>query len=160
MISHVNAQANDIDSSKRISFSTGIYLENYDVTIPWDLQIHDVRKYGKPKIDTLSKRKWLVSWDSVKILNGITVNLKCHASKGLFGTDKYSKMDVIIAEIDPRDFDKIQYLLAKYATTGYAGTDKKNVCHYFLDNCYIILSGNYKHFANRIYIQRGVRRDK
>jgi hypothetical protein len=63
-------------SDKQSILKGGVFIESINVLVPWKSRLSDSAKIGSPKLSQLNGKNLDVSWDSVKILNGLNVTLK------------------------------------------------------------------------------------
>lgn len=137
-------------------FENGIYLEDLKVLIPWYTDFDSIKLYGNPTVDTITGRSLSVTWDSVKILGGVTITLRSQPYKIFLGKGKYSKLTTLYGTIDERDIGRIKKYLE--ASTGVPGDNSKtknsNVYYWLINNCNVRLGKikrpnmNYQCFFN------------
>lgn len=72
----VHVAGQETDTLKNGLFTSGVYLQDRKVTIPWNTGLEDIGQYGHPKIEVPSGRIVVVHWDSVSTLNGISISLR------------------------------------------------------------------------------------
>jgi len=109
-------------------FSEGIYLENLKILVPWKFNFGEISKYGNPVIvdDPNHRDQNLIKWDSVKILDGIVINLSYNKPKKYFKKNLASKITMMIGSTDSEGIEKLSSFFRKY--TGRPGgfiKDKK-----------------------------------
>jgi hypothetical protein len=140
-------------------FNKGLYIENLNITIPWEFALNDLSKYGNSKI--ISKSKFLseLRWDSVKILNGIKARLSCFVNKISLNQNSLLTPSSFLAIFDERYIKEVTNQFEKYS--GRPGkpvktNKKKNRSFYwFLDNCSINVGWD-KNYGGYMRIQRPV----
>ena len=140
-------------------FTSGLYIENLSITIPWILSFNELPKFGNPKI--ISRNKFLVElrWDSVKILNGTDVQISCLVNKKRLNQNLLVAPPSFLAIIAVRDIERVKQQFEQYS--GKAGkpnniNSKKNKSFYwFLDNCSINVGWD-KNYGGYMVIQRPI----
>ena len=90
-------------------FLKGIYLENLNMTIPWEINFSDIKQYGNPKLtkDPNFRNCTLIKWDYVKMLNGITLNLQTSKASRLLQKNGIVKIRIIRSSIDSLTSDNL-----------------------------------------------------
>lgn len=103
-------------------FADGIYLENLDVTVPWDLKLEDASKYGNPRVIKIKKKRFVLGWDSATIWDGTKMDLKFFSAM-LEAGPKNVKLMNMIGSFSLRDGEKILQYFKKYAgAPNYVGS--------------------------------------
>jgi hypothetical protein len=95
-----------------------------------------------------------VRWDSVTILNGVTLNLAHYPYRIFLGKGRYSELTTIYGTINPSDFLKLKHLFDMYVPSDQLSPDEGNVAGYALENVRIILHRNHPSGICYLHIQR------
>ena len=109
-------------------FLKGIYLEDKDVQIPWDINYTEIDKYAKPKLSKSTNHKnWtLIKWDSVTILNGIILSLQLERPNKIIKTNSVQRTPTIISFIDSATSEKLFFFFKNHTKkNGYAVKSKE-----------------------------------
>ena len=108
-------------------FFDGIYLEDKDVKIPWETNYTEIDKYGNPKLSQSPNHKeWtLIKWDSVRILNGITLSLQLERPNKIIKKNIVQGTPTIISFIDSTTAEKLILFFKNYTQkNGYVAKSK------------------------------------
>ena len=100
-------------------FLKGIYLENLDILIPWQINFSEIEKYGHPKFskDPNHNNQTLIKWDSVRIFNGFILNLETSRPSKFLKRNQLSRITGMRSWIDSSTADKLISFFKQ--TTGY-----------------------------------------
>jgi hypothetical protein len=124
-------------------FLEGIYLENLNTILPWEINFKQIEKYGNPSInkDLYHSNQILIKWDSVKILNNVTVNLYINQPKKFLNQNTYKRIKVFNAYIDSIGEQKLISFFLKYTNNhGYQIRKRKLVKRQWIfNNCRIFV---------------------
>ena len=102
------------DTTDQSLFKNGIYIENLGITIPWSTDYKNIVSVGNPKVDNSRKSFTRFTWDSVRILNGVSVNLSLTISRRTMKTNKSLQLITFHGRINVSDFPKIARYLNDY----------------------------------------------
>ena len=119
-------------------FLKGIYFENINVTVPWEIDISRLEKYGSPKVEKY-KSYFVIKWDSVKFLNKFTVNFFVTINKRELKLNKIKKIGSFKAVIDSLMANEMTVLFKDYSN-GYKA--RKNHTYYTrwtFNNCRVFI---------------------
>jgi len=94
-------------------FKNGVLIENLGVTVPWDLKLKDISKYGNPKVVKSSKRRFILLWDSATIWGGTKIDLR-FISAILGGGHKKIKATNLLGPISVKDGERLRHYFEKY----------------------------------------------
>ena len=130
------------DTARHDLFRNGVYLENLNITIPWYADFNKINNYGNPRVITKSDKGHLVFWDSVKVLNGISVTFryvhsKLHSKKG-----GYNPLTTLWGTINVKDFERVKdYLNDTPNSHQTSFKDYKSETSYYwtINNCRVRL---------------------
>ena len=122
-------------------FLNGIYLDDLQILIPWNAEVPDLEKYGRPTIDTISRKTLNVLWSSVKILQGINVTLKYNPRR-ISRKGEYSRLSSIYGFIDTSNVEKALQIFRAYSNHSPTIRSKGKVTTYswHFDGCLVSLS--------------------
>ena len=95
-------------------FANGILLENLGITVPWDLKLADIGKYGDPKVIKTLKRRFIVLWDSATILDGTRIDLR-GISVILIGSPRKIKSMAFLGPISVKDGERLRRYFTEYS---------------------------------------------
>ena len=103
-------------------FLKGIYLENLQMLLPWDINFTDFSKIGNPTYakDPYHRGQIYIQWDSVTILNGIKLNLRVQMLKKVLVEDKSIPLRIYNFTTDSNGAEQLKNYFIKY--TGKRGT--------------------------------------
>jgi hypothetical protein len=129
-----------IDTSNQI-LSKGIYLENLNTLIPWEINFGEIEKYGKPTLlkDPKHSKRMLIRWDSVTIFNNILLNLQTSKPNKLFTTGKTGYFKSFLALIDSSTSQKLISFLKSYTHKegDRAKTKKHESIQWVIKPCFV-----------------------
>ena len=92
---------NEIVLKKEFKLNEGIYLENLNFNIPWEIDFSKISTYGNPKITRIPNRGFVqIRWDSVRIVNNFKVDLYIVVLKSTLLKKKTRKVSEFRALID------------------------------------------------------------
>jgi hypothetical protein len=124
-------------------FLEGIYLENLNTILPWEINFKQIEKYGNPSItkDSNHSNQILIKWDSVKILNNVMVNLYINQPKKFLNQNAYKRIKVFNAYIDSISEQKLISFFTKYTNdNGYQIKKRKVVKRQWIfNNCRVFV---------------------
>lgn len=122
-------------------FSKGLYLENLKIHIPWEIDFSEINKYGNPLItkDPRHRNQVLIKWDSVKILNNITVSVEINKPKKYLKENTYKKIISISGTADSINIQKLNSFFAKYTNRKGDFMKKRKVVYtqWKINNCLV-----------------------
>lgn len=124
----------------------GIYLENTEVMIPWKTTLDSIKNYGNPKVVHVRKNYTEAQWDSVKIFNGLKLNLTGY----FWNPPGKRKLKHFYSYVDSALIPTLKTHLDLYfSTKGKKKGGKKDTYFYGWDiyNCHIRIG----HFPNGKY---------
>lgn len=101
----------------------GVFLENLGVTIPWEMHVEDIERYGNPHIVKHSKHSLWLYWDTATILRGTYIKQLRFSSdvhKCFSCSQKQEKLITLQGPISIKDGKRIQGYLEGYS--GVPGT--------------------------------------
>jgi len=94
----------------------GLYLENKEVLIPWQINFAEIEKYGNPKISksTYHKNWMIIKWDSVTIFNGIFLSLQIEKPRKIVKRNHNQRTPTILSFTDSSTSERIIKFLRNY----------------------------------------------
>ena len=148
------SQSNLSDSLDKGIFSKGIYLENLGITIPWELDCDQLKNYKPSGIKVQSKRRNVMTWDSVKILNGILTSINYECSKPIMPKKGYKKIITLTCPITSEDAKKLNIFFNRYSASSVVDKrDASNICMWSINDCIVVLA-SHKKYGHLLNIQK------
>jgi hypothetical protein len=105
---------------------------------------------------TLSRGTLRVSWDSVKVFDGVRISFQYFPYKNFLTKGKHTQLTSLSATIDPNDYLKLKHFFEKYLPDGsFKYHDDSNGAGYNLKYCSVRIwkSGKSKESSNQLEIQ-------
>jgi hypothetical protein len=95
-------------------FENGAFIENLGVTVPWDLTLKDTSQFGHPRVVKSSKRRFILLWDSVTILDSTRINLRFISAILTGGSNRIKYMDWQ-GPISVKDGERLRHYFEEYS---------------------------------------------
>lgn len=133
-------------------FKSGLLLEDKNIIIPWGTSFKTIRDYGNPRITRVTKTVIDVSWDSVRILGGISANVIYTYSKSLLEKESATNVKMFYIDIDSSSLVPLHILLENYTHSPGKHTKYRTSEYYywFVDGCNVKLGS----FGNKFFYLR------
>jgi hypothetical protein len=139
-------------SNSSNTLQKGIYLENLDITIPWNEPLSKIELYGNPQLENAHTEIKKIIWKEVQILGGLHLNLSTYFSKSVLSQPLFNH---VRADMSEREFDTIRlHLLNYFKTEGllYKKSETDYSYQWTIDNIEITLGAGDR-FGAFYYLQ-------